>query len=146
MMTSTELLRPVILEVNFDIVRIAEAIIRPFALKTIIHLLQETGCNIQQPPRVDKPQIEDIIDPTIYAILRKFNPEELQRIYKAAAYLSMMELKQVIASIFACRVFVTKDINCLEKRRKELKVVKEFNFPNMQQLKKENPELEMTLK
>jgi len=58
----------------------------------------------------------------------------------------MDTLKHVIATIFAARVYVSKHIDSFEKRRKELGVTTEFNYPNMQKLLAENHELDMTLK
>ena len=128
-----------------EIVAIDSQIVRPFTLIAIEKLLVEVNYRIPQPPRVDRSQVKDIIDPRVYAVLREYNPSELQMIYKSATFLRMDELKLNVASIFAAKVFVEKGKGSFEEKRKELGVKKEYSYANMQKLMEANPELQMTL-
>lgn len=57
----------------------------------------------------------------------------------------MKELQINIASIFAAKVFVGKQVGSIDERRKELNIEKVYSYRNMQKLMEENHELQMNL-
>jgi len=101
-----------------EVHKVSEAIVRPFTLKVIEDVLRNTDSKIPQTAKISSDRAEDSIDAVVRKILSKFNPSELQRIYKSAAYFSMTNLKLNVAAMIGVKVFVGNRPNDFEQKQK----------------------------
>ena len=79
---------------------------------------------------------------------------DLKNLFRAAQYFRMDNLRDMACLVVACRVWVEnntedrKRIDSLDnfrRQQKNLGVEKEFNYADMQQKRRENPELDRLL-
>jgi hypothetical protein len=71
--------------------------------------------------------LEDFVDKELVKLIGGLNVNEINNLYRAAHYLKITPLRKCISAVIASRVFIQPTLDDYNKKKTELKLVKELN-------------------
>ena len=124
------------------------------ALGVLLEILRCYNYQVPKMPKVTSSSSIEVINERARSFFDLMGSNDLKNLFRAAQHLRMDNLRDMACLVVACRVWVEnntedrKGIDSLDNFRRQqryLGVEKEFNYADMQQKRRENPELDRML-
>ena len=124
------------------------------ALGVLLEILRCYNYQVPKMPKVTSSSSIEVINERARSFFDLMGSNDLKNLFRAAQHFRMDNLRDMACLVVGCRVWVEnntedrKGIDSLENFRRQqrsLGVEKEFNYADMQQKRRENPEIDRIL-